>query len=115
MKALNLLLNFVLVIILPGIVSAQDTTGMDMKAYSQFAGYGFFALIFLIFSVLIYYTCHYKEEVVEEEKVIQTFVAIKPANVGFITPGFLKSLNLMHAMLLILIIIYTIIILTSII
>ena len=115
MKTLKLFLNFMLVFILPGLVSAQDTTGMDMKVYSQYAGYSFFVLILVIFSVFIYYTCHYKEEAVEEEEVIQTIVAIKPANVGFLTSGFLKSLNLMYTMLLLLVIIYTIIILSSII
>lgn len=115
MKTLNIFINFIIVLILPGLVSAQDAAGMDMKVYSQFAGYGFLAFVFIIFSVFIYYTCHYKEEIIEEEKVIQTVVAIKPANIGSITPGFLKSLNLMYTMLLILVIIYTIIILTSII
>ena len=117
MKTLNILFKIIIILLMPGMLSAQDTTGMDMKVYSQFAGYGFFALVFIIFSVFIYYTCHYKEELLEEEVLesVKTLATLKPVKNIVMNSGLLKSLNLMYALLIILIVLYSIIILTSII
>jgi Zn-dependent protease len=38
--------------------SAAEQGGIDMKAYSEFAGYGFLILLAVFFSIFLYYALH---------------------------------------------------------
>ena len=99
-KAIILTITIILTNILP-IYSLSETDGIDMTTYSNIAGYGFFVVMLIFFSLFLYYSGRPADEPI---KVM--FEKPAAAAAGTFTSEIFPALNLAYYSVIILLVLF---------